>query len=209
MGLKLGTISHDYNITVLTHPGSGTELAVLKSLAEIKRLKPDLIIITTGICDLTYKSLTTKKVGLRHDQVAINADHVLQAMASAYDLIRAHGDVMVSFATVTGVDMADYNHPGRKQMNLDRYLEYCTNEKVAHADQSKLNDSVLEINRRIVKLNKGHSAKTVWLAGLIHAYYNKSYHHCYKRLWDGCHPDAVTTRAWACQIVKSIGRIAL
>ena len=61
-------------VTVLTLSGAGSELAAIKSIETVKILKPKLIIITTGICDLTWRDRNTKITKLRHDTIRDCAD---------------------------------------------------------------------------------------------------------------------------------------
>lgn len=194
-------------IKVLTHPGSGAELAVLKSVPFIIDSKPDLVLMLTGICDLTWKHRHTKHIGLRHSKVEDNVSHVMEAISSAYDLLMSQGVKQISFATITGADLVDCNHSPRRHMTAKDYLDYCATTKGVDVSQSTLNDSVLLINKKIVIFNRNNSVRTTWLAGLVHSYYKNKYHHCYKRLIDGCHPDPKTKEAWAAQIVKTIRRI--
>ena len=173
----------------------------------INTVKPDLVLMMTGICDLTWKHRSTKYIGLRHTRVVDNVSHVMEAIRAAYDLLRSQGIQQISFATITGADLSDCNHPPRRHMSVDGYIEYCATTKQVDAGQSTLNDSVLLINKNIVIFNRNNSVGTTWLAGLVHADYKNKYHHCYKRLRDGCHPDTKTKDAWAAQIIKSIRRI--
>ena len=194
-------------VQVLVHPGAGSELAALKSMPYLRVTRPDLIVIATGICDLTWKNKATREVGLRHLVAAENVRHVTQAMRSAFDLISPLGDFKIAFATLTGADLADCNYQNRRHMNEKQYLNYCSRGKTPHPNQTILNESVLAINKQVVRMNCKNRTKTVWLAGLVHSYYKKSHHHCYKRLLDGCHPDHNTRMAWAGQIIKSAHRI--
>ena len=194
-------------ISLLTYPGAGSELAVLKSLKYISDFNPHLVIMLTGVCDLTWRNKSTKQISLRFEKLNEIISHVLDALHTAYDLLTAHGVPKISFATITGVDLSDCNYPPRKHMTTEQYIDYCATTKISHPDQSKLNDAILQINRKIVTLNRRNSAKTTWIAGLVHSYYKNKYHHCYKRLFDGCHPDQKTKKAWAGQIIKSLNRI--
>ena len=198
---------HSLGVKVLVHPGAGSELAALKSIPDIRRLVPKLIVLATGICDLTWRNRDTREVGLRHDTTHENVKNVTLALNTAYELIQSCGDYRVALATLTGADLSDCNHSPRKRMSMEQYLKYCINDKIQHPSQNVLNDSVLETNRHVLRINKRNGIKTVWLAGLVHAYYKKSYHHCYKRLIDGCHLDQGTKLAWANQINKSLIRI--
>lgn len=205
----INKIDPSNTITVLVHPGAGSELAVLKSISQIKTIDPSLVIMLTGICDLTWKNRTTKQIGLRHMKSNDNVAHVMQAIRASHELLVAQGVPLVSFATITGADLSDCNHLPRRNMSMDQYLSYCSITKRPHPDQTVLNESILNINKWVVRFNAKNSTKTVWIAGLVHSYYKNRYHHCYKRLLDGCHPDHKTKQAWASQLIKSISRILL
>lgn len=204
----LAKLKPTFAIHVLTYPGAGSELAALKAVPHIKKLSPSLVIVLSGICDLTWRNKSTKIVGLRHSTLADNVDHVMEAIRASYDVLKSQGVPLISFATITGADLADCNNPDRRQMNAVQYLEHCSCSKTIHPDQVTLNNSILTINKKIVIFNRKNSARTTWLAGLVHSYYKGKYHHCYIRLADGCHPDAKTKEAWAAQLIKSALRIA-
>lgn len=205
---QLGT-KEPGTIHVACHPGAGLELAVLKSLRIIRETKPTLIIVLAGICDLTWKNINTKTIGVRYQKVGENVTQYMKAVRAAYDLLRSDSATAVSFATLTGVDLTDCNNPHRKNMNNEQYKQYAESSKITHRNQTVINDAILEINLQIVRFNRGNNIRTVWIAGLVHAYIKKSYHHYYRRLSDGCHPDHKTKKAWAVQLVKSITRIQL
>ena len=204
----LAASNSTHEIEVLVHPGAGSELAVLRSLTHLRTTLPCQILMLTGICDLTTRNRTTRQVSLRSNEVALNVNRVMGAIQTAYELLTALGLTKISFATITGVDLSDCNHPPRRHMDPIEYLAYCDTTKLIHPEQLTLNQSILEINKQIVIFNRKNSARTIWTAGLVHSYYKSRYHHCYKRLFDGCHPDLKTKQAWAAQIVKSLKRIA-
>lgn len=182
-------------------------MAVLKSLNYIKASPPHLVIMLTGICDLTWKNRLTKQVGIRHRTITANSSQVLQAVRAAHDLLVAQGVRQISFATVTGADLSDCNHPPRGSMSQEQYIKYCNTSKIIHPDQTLLNESILHINKQIVIFNRSNSSNTVWVSGLVHSYYKKKYHHCYLRLADGIHPDPKTQISWVSQLVRSTARI--
>lgn len=192
---------------VLVHRGAGFELSVTKSLKHISTNKPDLVVLLTGICDLTWRNKTTRLTGLRHPTVEENVNHVIQAAKAAHDLLRSEGSFKITFATITGLDLADYHLARRKHMTMDQYRDYCRDDKIEHVDQCVLNRSILEINRRLTALNKDNSIPTVWVGGIVHAYFKNTHHHQYIKLNDGCHPSDKTKIAWAGQLRKSIQRI--
>ena len=90
-------------------------------------------------------------------------------------------------------------------MDADSYRLYNLT-KVRHPSQALLNNTVLEINRRLVQLNKANAVPTVWTAGLVHSCFKRAVHHYYIRLRDGCHPDYRTKKDWVDLLVKYIQR---
>lgn len=196
-----------FEVHVLVHPGAGLELAVLRSISAIHNLHPDIVLMLAGICDLTWKHRLTKMIALRYMQPSDNITQVMNAIKASYDLLRANGDFIISYATLTGVDLSDCNHRPRANMSDTDYLAYCAT-KTPHPSQWVLDETILAVNKQIVKFNKNNGTKTAWIAGLVHTYSNKTYHHHYRRLRDGCHPNHKTTHAWVAQIVKSLARIS-
>lgn len=205
----LSGISGVGQVAVMVHPGAGSELAALKSITKIKQIKPDLVILMTGICDLTWRHSTTGVTSLRHNILEDSVERVVSALSAARDLLLSLGEVTVSIATVTGIDLSDYNFPARKGMSPAQYSSYESYNKCVHEQQEVLDGSILVINRRITKLNLNMRVPTTWTAGVVHAHFNKKAHHYYRRLADGCHPDEETKSRWASQLAKTIRRIGL
>ena len=195
-----------FTVRVLVHPGAGLELAVLRSVSTLGVFEPDVVLIFAGVCDLTWKNKQTKKIGLQHSTIQGNVDQLMGAVKSSYDLLQSMGKYRISYATVTGVDLMNYNLNPRARVNDRDDGLYC--DSVAqHQDQDVLNDSILEINREIVRFNRTIGSRTTWMAGLVHTYVRGRYRHRYGRLVDGCHPTDMTAQAWAGQIVKSVARL--
>lgn len=184
-------------------------MAVLKSMADIKAYKPQLIILITGVCDLTRRDRTTKLTCLRHRTVSENVEHVIGSAKSALDLLKAVGVNRISLATLTGIDLTDYNNPQRKHMTSDEYKQYRKNQKSTHPQQDTLNMSVLEINRQLTALNQSNAIPTTWMGGVVHTHTKRKTFHYYIRLFDGCHADDQTKADWASQIHRAIKRISL
>lgn len=191
---------------VLVHRGAGYELAVIKSLRSITSSKPKAIIIMAGICDITWRDKKTKKTKLRYNTTEECVKHVMGAARAAQGILDAVGSFKISFATVTGLNLADYNHSPRKYMSELEYDRYAST-KTIDTQQTKLNDAVIEINRQLTALNKKNGVPSTWTSTVIHSYYRKVHHHNYKKLEDGCHPDGETRGRWAKQLAKSIRRI--
>ena len=161
----------------------------------------------TGICDLTWRDRRSHLTKLRSSSVEECVENVMGPLRAAYDIMESEGGVRLSIATLTGLDLADYNHKGRKFMGKEEYNKYSETVKVKHSDQRVLNEATIEINRRITALNKGHGIPTTWLSTVVHTYYRGIHHHNYKRLRDGCHPDEATKIRWCSQIRKTIIRL--
>ena len=192
---------------VLTMSGNGSELAAIKAIKIVRDLKPKLIIITTGICDLTWRDKNTKKTKLRYSTVEECVTGVLEALKAAHDILESLGNCKISIATITGLDLADYNLRDRKNMNEEEYKNYCKNDKTITKEQDTLNSAIVEINRMITVMNKKAGVPTTWLSTVVHTYYRKTHHHNYNKLSDGCHPNDMTKLKWAKLIAKSIQHI--
>ena len=195
-----------FELNVLVYPGAGIEMAVLRAIPTLKLFAPDLVLVHVGICDLTWKNKLTREIGLRHATLHENVQHVMESLNSSHDLLSTVGTFKISYATLTGLDITDCNYRPRSRMNDSEYELYNVT-KTVHRDQDVLNNSVIQINKLIVRFNKSHGSGTTWLAGLVHAYSNKAHHHHYRRLSDGCHPTDKTAQAWASQIIKSVARL--
>ena len=196
-------------VKVLTLGGAGSELAALRALSTIKTSRPDMIILMTGICDLTWRDKRSQCTSLRSGKIADCVENVMGPLRAAYEIMTTEGgpNTPISIATVTGLDLADYNFRGRRQMTGDEYRKYSEGNKTKHGLQETLNMAMVEINRRITALNKEHGVPTTWISTVIHAYYRGTHHHNYKRLKDGCHPDEETKVRWVRQLGKTINRV--
>ena len=194
-------------VTVLTLCGAGSELAAIKSIETVKILKPKLIIITTGICDLTWRDRKTKITKLRHDTIRDCAEGVLEALKAAHDILDTLGDCKISIATLTGLDLTEYNRKDRSQTKHVEYKDHNIENRFRTKDQEMLNEAIIEINKMITVINKKAGVPTTWLGTVIHSYYRKTHHHNYNKLIDGCHPSDDTKLKWVRLIAKSIKHI--
>lgn len=194
-------------MTVVAHAGAGFELAAIKSLQIITRAKPENIILALGICDITRREQRTKHTTLRYSKIDEAVQHVMGAIKSAYELIFTTHECKISIATITGIDLADYNYSPRRLMTAVQYEDYCNNTKIKDDRQDLLNLIVIEVNRQITALNKRHGIPTTWLSTAIHSYYRNTHHHKYGKLADGCHLSGEIMSKWAVQLIKSARRI--
>ena len=197
----------DWEVTVIAWSGAGSELAAIKSLRKVAEISPELIIVMTGICDLTWRDRSSKITGLRHNTIGASVEHVMSAIRAAFEILEAAGKHRVSIATMTGIDLEDYNYRPRKGMTKKEYEMYCNNQKKGSNEQERLNGAIIEINRQITALGKKHGTPTTWTSTIVHSYYRGTHHHLYRKLADGCHPDEETKGKWAKQIIKSVRRL--
>lgn len=193
-------------VKVIIHRGAGYELSAIKSLNIIKNFRPKLIILMAGICDLTWRDKESKITTIRYSNTEETVSHVINAAKAAYDLLTATNNYKISFATLTGIDLVDYNHPPRKHMSSTEYKDYTINHKQTHKDQNIINEAIIEINRKLTSINQANNVPTTWTAGIVHSYFRGKYHHYYIKLIDGCHADERTKNEWAKQISKAILR---
>ena len=191
----------------LVHRGAGYLMAARKSLGWVNTHNPSLVILMTGVCDLTQRSPTTKITSLRHNTVQGNVEQVIGSAQAALGLLRAAWTGRITLATITGIDLSDYNNPSRKHMSTDEYKKHCLTDKATHPQQDILNLSVLEINRQITGINRINRVPTIWTGGVVHTYSKRKTYHYYIRLSDGCHADNSTKLEWANQIYKTTNRI--
>ena len=211
-GARIQDMLQEYNdighTRVECHPGAGMIQAVTRSLPAIRHGSPDLIIIMVGICDITFRDPHSKVTTIRYRTETEITQHTTIAARGAHELLRSETKATISFATITGLDLSDYNNRDRRRMTRQDYEDYCNNTKATDPDQGTLNAAIVATNRQLVALNTQNSTPTTWTAGAVHAYFNHAHHHYYRRLYDGCHAHTETTRDWAKRIAKTIRRQA-
>ena len=201
---KLNLMECGEEIMVLVHRGAGYKRAVVKSIKAIREHNPTIVILMVGICDITIRNWHTKRTALRYTETSDIVKSVMDEANTALRILKPLGDFKLSLATVTGIDLADYNNLNRRKMTPQQYETHCLTDKIDHPDQTKLNMAIIEVNRQLTAINKKNGVPTTWMAGLVHSYFKGKYHHYYKRLADGCHADDRTKIAWARQLSKSI-----
>lgn len=194
---------------VISHSGKGYNAALNASINQIRLTKPERIIVMLGICTITKRDPITKQTFLRSTEVQELVTNVMTEIRNTYQIIQGLHACQVSYATVTGLDIADYNNYRRKFMDEKQYNLYCLTTKTLHPQQVTLDKIILELNRRITAFNQSNNIPTTWTATAIHAYHNKKYHHYYKKLYDGCHPTKATIKYWAKQIVRVVRRMII
>ena len=193
--------------TVMTCPGAGIVRSVRTAKRVIMESNPDVVIVMAGICDITMKHPTTKRISLRTVDAGMATQNVMNAIGKAYEDIREIGDYTVSFATITGVDLTDANCRTRRHMNDTEYQRYCVTTKQTHPDQEAMDAIITIVNRAITEYNERNATPTTWMAEVVHPYIRGRHRARYDRLSDGCHPTSDTSRRWAAQVARAIRRI--
>lgn len=192
---------------VLSHSGADYESALSRSVNSIKTIKPARIIIMLGICSITNRDPVTKITQLKSIIVQEATASIMSTVKHTYKAIQSMHKCQISYATITGLDLTDYNNKRRKFMDEKQYNEYCTMSKKSHPQQTTLDQIVLELNRKLIAFNLEHKIPTTWTATAVHAYHNKKYHHYYNRLYDGCHPTQSTRNYWIKQLARVIKKM--
>lgn len=193
-------------IELTVRPGATILRAVETSIHAITTYQPKLIIVTAGICNITKKDHTTKVITLRNTIAEIIIASVMDDIEKAHLRIRRITKAPISFATITGADLADINHKQRRHMSAKEYRQYVNCHKIIHPDQETLNNVIYAINRRITAFNYVNHTPTTWMAEVVHPYIRGKHKSYYTRLADGCHPTPNTRRRWAHQIARTIKR---
>ena len=197
-GLKLGDQLDEYNdfdYVVKSHRGADIEFSTYLSLGDIYTERPDLIIIMSGICQIT-KKVGKNKFQLRKKSAQKIVDDYMRSVIITRDMISYYCEQReikcpgICFTTQTGADLKRQNKmKGRKK----------------HPDQRKLNRIIYEINKCVVYINRKSGPPTIWLSKYTHRYHSKvgRYHSGYKTLKDGVHPKLKLVKYWAKEINRS------
>lgn len=195
-------------IGVLTYSGADIAKATQRALPIVRSVRPALVIIMAGICNFTVKSKTSRKVETKYKSEYDTVNHVIEEIRTAYkSLAGLDYNMIITVATITGMDIADYNNANRKYMTDDEYRCYTNTTKIAHPYQTMLNNAILATNRMIVQLNENTQTPTAWIAGVVHPHFRGKNHHQYIRLQDGCHGSERTKTKWAETLAKIITKV--
>lgn len=154
----------------------------------IRNLRPKLIYLLNGICDVTYlHSRDPWSVALQHPSIqgTVHAymEAVDQALAQLFSLSNDIGyKPMVLFATLTGVDMAIYNNYP---------------DDLVHPHQHILDNAINAINTNLIGVHKSMSVHTPLLSSAVHMRCRGKFRMASSKLLDGCHPTHKLCHTWA------------
>lgn len=195
---------------VFSYPGAGIVAAVESAMTDWEHAKyqNELVVLMAGICDVTFKNRRTGALSINRLSEGQIVGKVFGEVLKAYERLIESGYRSISIATITGIDLEDYNNPNRRHMSADEYMEYCDKSKLHNKDQEVVNNAVLEVNRQITGLNRNNNMPTTWTASVVHSYFRGAYHHYYRKLKDGCHPTEETKEDWAKKIAATSRQIS-
>ena len=131
--------------------------------AEVQRLSEahnkSIVYIWAGTCDLTVRTKVggKPKIAIRNKGTE-TIDRIKQQVERAFSIIqRFHGKIQIKFVDVQPVSTEKHN---RQKGSL-------TDASVAHAEDVKITEQALEINRVIRAVSKDNNAQTVGLTRFI------------------------------------------
>lgn len=207
---KIKQLNDEGEIDVSVNKGAGVEKAVGNAIVSYAKCNSKvLVIVMAGICDITVRDKNTGQTSLRSLSEGQMVDKAFLAITNAYQMLLTAGYINISVATITGIELDDYNSRKTKYLSQGEYTLYCTmGGKTTHPDQDLLNRTVLQLNRLITGLNRNNDMPTTWTASAVHSYFRSAYHHYYRKLYDGCHPRETTTVEWAKKVTMTMGKVA-
>lgn len=160
----------------------------------ILEVKPKLIYILCGICDVTeINSHEPRLVLLRNPStVSTVYSYITKLDLLHSQLFSLKHDIghapMIIYPTQVGMDLSTYSeHP----------------HELIFYHQRILNQSITEINRHIITQNNRMRITTPFLAAPIHMRCRGRYRHVYSKLQDGLHPSPAICKIWADKLYEN------
>ena len=165
-------------IHVLSCSGKGIQELTSIIESQTKNHPYARVILAGGICDCTQRNEDSRNIS---DKFIFNFDSSTELIDHLYtlfkdssrDLSRNRPNVKVSYSELIGMDM-------------ERSL-YTRNPTLEQ--QIILNNSIMDINTKIVSINEENNVPTPWIVKRVHIIRKNGVHHQYERLSDGIHWD--------------------
>ena len=134
------------------------------------------VIIAGGIYDFTERNEDTSNLNEKFIFKYFNVMPLCEHLHSLFidsckELKRLRPLLKVSYSELIG-------------MNLEKIA--CTKDPI-HGQQNILNEAIMMINPKIVRINEENSVPTPWIAKRVHVNRKNGSHHQYERLSDGIH----------------------
>lgn len=210
-GANLQELIENKGVSVKVEVLRGYKLEEAAELIMIKpRVRtPDVVMVGAGICNITTMQKHPRQVVLTNTDTLTVVHNYNRAMWEAYGAIHSkYPMAKVNFATLYGIDLANYNYTNYKSLVGDDLHNYLA-AKIRHKQQDAMDDIIQAVNIEIQKVNTELGITTAWTGNCVHKYYQHRYHHNYSKLIDGCHPNESALEAYATQIVKAFKKIML
>lgn len=189
-----------HRVYVATHPGAGVLSSVHHSHSILQSRTWNQIYLLAGLCDLSTKDKTTKRVAIRENDISVLTTIYRDNLVSAVSFIREtfpHLKMAKCIAApVTGMDIDRYN----LEMGLP-------SEPLTQQQQLLFDQLVILVNNEIAYYNHVNGSFTPWTSRLIHHRNSKrnSYQTRYFKLAvDGCHLTDEVRTFWANALVEAI-----
>ena len=196
----------DVNIDIVHAPSTGIEAGVEILIAQRRDATPDLVLMMNGICDILVKNKTTHKYFMMHDTVDETVEYYEKQVKRGQELLEIFFDESKwMFNSLTGADICDYNNPARPQLTGEQLAAY-HQSKTPDPLQTVMDQAVLDINRKVVSVNKMNKVFTPYTATFVHRHYSGGYHHSYQHTRDGCHLKPDGKKYWAKEVKKAIDK---
>lgn len=196
-GFGLGDYLHKHltaSFTILPYSGATLTDSVHKSIHQLREVRWTQVYLLSGLCSITYKDASTKRVSLRQEDPAVAVQALKSEVLYCINTIRSTIDsakIKCIVAPITGMDLKQYNN----------------NISVAENDtqQTILNEIIIKANEFIVDINAGNCVPTPWTSRLVHKRNRGSFVHNYALLAkDGCHLSDRLRLHWASALSDAV-----
>ena len=150
------------------------------------------VMIAGGINDCSFKNTLTGKYLFTFENANDMVYHIMNHIEIIDSLIRrVHSEPKVTYCDIIGMDLQAY--------------KWCEDPKPGQ--QNTFNNAILEINQKIVALNKKNNVITPWIAKTVHIPRKDCYNHLYERLEDGLHWNHELKIACAKRLVRAARKL--
>lgn len=179
---------------ILMLKGRGLQQLVRAAFNESLHHSYNVIVVAGGICDITRRERRERRISVRDGSPQEIVENILREITGELEEIRVNGNNVI-LASTYGLDLWRYNFKlfgSYFNVNLE-------------SDQTKIVETVDELNKALAYYNKNGGNNTIRLGNKIHHVKSngriKSY---YEYLRDGCHPSEVMLLENATEILKMV-----
>lgn len=186
------TEQHNISLKILVYSGARLYQAVKCAEPIVKEYQPDQVYILAGINNLTRMNKRTRVVSVASTELHKSMQQFHDEMNFSYALLKKilNWRAKIVFAPITGMSLQLYNKGDSIQLK---------------AEQELLDQSVIEVNTRIISFNEHMACKTPCTQSIIHRHFRGNYHSSYSRLSeDGCHLTTEVRSFWLRKIIDAI-----